>query len=81
MYRKFGTLRSRVLLHRQDELNKLEKRLNDLDIRDNVELNTRIRSISYDSGKDSQRTDLVDEIDAKLEHYGRCIGCMSQRVG
>lgn len=72
-FRKFGTLRSRVLLHRQDELNKLEKELNDLNIRDGVESNTRIRSIKYDREQDSQRSDLIDKVDAKLEHYGNCI--------
>lgn len=80
MYRKFGTLRSRVLLHRQDEINKLEKRLNDLDIRDDEEWNARVRSIKYDREQDSQRSDLVDEIDAKLEHYGKCILYISWRV-
>ncbi|KAI9870987.1 MAG: hypothetical protein M1830_003554 [Pleopsidium flavum] len=70
MYRRFGTLRNRVLLHRQDELSKLEKRLKQLDVRDNLERNTRIRSIKYDGEKDNQRIELVEEIDRKLEHYG-----------
>lgn len=80
MYRKFGTLRSRVLLHRQDELNKLEKRLNALDLRDNVGDDFRIQCITYDREKDTQRTDLIDEIDSKLEHYGNCTWYISRGV-
>lgn len=73
LYRKFGTLRNRVLLHRQHELNKLEKTLNNLDLEDNAEDDFKIQCINYDRDKGSQRTDLIDEIDAKLEHYGNCI--------
>ena len=53
MFRMFGTLRCRVLLHQQYEISKLEKKLHKLDDRDDVENNTRIRSIQYDQEKDS----------------------------
>lgn len=69
-----------MLLHRQDELNKLEKRLNALDLRDNVGDDFRIQCITYDREKDTQRTDLIDEIDSKLEHYGNCIWYISRGV-
>ncbi|OJD35407.1 uncharacterized protein BKCO1_17000149 [Diplodia corticola] len=74
VYRRFGQLRNRVLLHRQHELTQLEKELDDLDERDStsnrVELSFRLASISYDEAQsDSPRKELIERIDAKLEHY------------
>lgn len=64
-------LRNRVLLHRQQELAKLEDTLNELDATDNVEHRFRIQSIRKDKeDPSSRRQSLIDQIDQKLEHYG-----------
>ncbi|OMP82540.1 hypothetical protein BK809_0006850, partial [Diplodia seriata] len=71
IYRRFGTLRNRVLLHRQLELSLLEDELDELDQSDNNGARAyRLASIQYDKAQqDSMRTDLVERIDTKLEQY------------
>ncbi|KAF2430123.1 hypothetical protein EJ08DRAFT_252447 [Tothia fuscella] len=71
IYRRFGTLRSRVLLHRQYELAKLESKLSELDQKDAIDSKYRLTSIRRDQadGDQSERTDLVNEIDQKLKNY------------
>jgi hypothetical protein len=72
VYKRFGTLRNRVLLYRQQELAKLEDQLNALDAEDNNKHNHRIRSLRRDTADvDSKRMELINQIDAKLKHYGR----------
>ncbi len=58
-------------MHRQGELLALEKELKEIDAQDaaDVRTNTRVRSLRSDKKQDSKRTDLVDEIDRKLDHY------------
>ncbi|KAH7065541.1 hypothetical protein B0J12DRAFT_39630 [Macrophomina phaseolina] len=71
IYRRFGTLRNRVMLHRQFELAELEKRLDRLDeLDDTPERRRRLSSIRFDKAQqDSERNGLIEEIDSKLEHY------------
>jgi len=70
VYKRFGTLRNRVILYRQQELAKLEDQLNVLDIEDDEKHNHRIRSLRRDTADpDSKRMNLIDQIDSKLEHY------------
>ncbi|OCK95286.1 uncharacterized protein K441DRAFT_658679 [Cenococcum geophilum 1.58] len=70
VYRRFGTLRNRILLHRQQELAKLEERLNEIDGVDSREKKHRIQSIRKDQwDQESHRQVLIDEIDRRLEHY------------
>lgn len=72
VYKRFGTLRNRVILYRQQELAKLEDQLNVLDIEDDEKHNHRIRSLRRDTADpDSKRMNLIDQIDSKLEHYGK----------
>ena len=72
VYKRFGTLRNRVILYRQQELAKLEEQLNALDIEDDEKHNHRIRSLRKDTADPgSNRMDLIDQIDLKLEHYGK----------
>jgi hypothetical protein len=74
VYKRFGTLRNRLLLHRQHELAKLEEDLNILDENDAKEKDTngRIRSIKKDIGDSaSRRSELMDTIDVKLKRYGK----------
>jgi hypothetical protein len=87
VYRRFGTLRNRVILHRQYELAKLEQQLNELDEKDWNESPIKIQCIRRDqeegcssagqqtnggaSSGDSQRTTLINKIDGKLKEYGK----------
>lgn len=77
VYRRFKTLRHRVILHRQQELVQLERQLNDLDREDAEHRPYRIRSLEWDhqvatrEGKSrSEREEIIDEIDSKLKQYG-----------
>lgn len=70
-------LRHRIILHRQQELIKLENQLNALDCDDAEHHPHRIRSLDWDhedaveEGKTySPREEIIDRIDLKLKHYG-----------
>lgn len=73
--RKYGFLRSRVLLYRQDELSELERDLIALDDDDKVN-----RALALTSRKNDEETDndpiysrkvLMKKIDDKLKEYGK----------
>lgn len=83
VFRKFGTLRTRVMLHRQWELETLEKELDDLDKEDEKNDAGRIQSIAYDHARsaglpnqqepkkqESPREKIIKKIEKKLEQYG-----------
>ena len=71
IYRKFGWLHNRVLLHRQDELVECEEALERLDAFDQShdcqKLNSRRRD---DAGGKSRRRELLEDIEKKLAKYG-----------
>lgn len=72
IFKRFGTLRSRIILHRQHELAMLEEGLKRLDKRDDQTGGLKIRSIAYDEREpDSERLQLIDRIDEKMKQYGR----------
>ena len=83
MYRSFDYLHSRVILHMQDELRVLEKRLGKLDHEDlaslSVDANTCVASRDSDvrrariEGKPSQREALLSEICDKLFLYDKVL--------
>lgn len=70
-YRRFGYLRNRALLQRQDELCVLQERLETLDDEDKekepLNLQSRERDEKYNS---TRRRELIYEIEAKLNVYG-----------
>ena len=72
MYRKFGWLHNRLLLHLQDELSVLEEELEDFD-KDEA-INSRLvyqRSRRKDELRpDSKRRIMLEVIKEKLEEYG-----------
>lgn len=77
VYRRFNTLHQRVILHRQQELVKLERQLNDLDRTDARETPYRLASLEWDhedalqQGKEqSEREDIINKIEIKLKNYG-----------
>lgn len=73
--RKYGFLRSRVLLYRQDELSVLEKDLIALDDDDDEKRPIALQSRKFDEQTDKDpvysRKVLIKKIDDKLKEYGR----------
>lgn len=77
VYRRFKTLHHRIILHRQQELVKLEQQLNRLDRKDAEENHHRLGSLQWDheeavqEGKErSEREEIIEKIDTKLKEYG-----------
>ena len=72
--RKFGYLRARVLLYRQDELSVLERDLIALDNDDKEKRAIALQSRKYDEATDKDpvysRKVLIQKIDDKLKEYG-----------
>ena len=72
--RKYGFLRSRVLLYRQDELSVLEKDLIALDADDEEKRALALQSRKHDEQTDKDpvysRKVLIQKIDDKLKEYG-----------
>ena len=66
-YRRFGTLRNRVLLSRQQELFDLEKRLQEMD---NGDQPSRLHTARYDGENPNLKRQLLTEIEEKLKIYG-----------
>lgn len=76
MCRKFGWLRNRVLLYRQDELNQLERKLLSMDDKDKDECPLALQSRKTDEGREEidyeySRQKLIQDIDDKLKQYGK----------
>ncbi len=73
--RKYGFLRSRLLLYRQDELSVLEKDLIALDDDDKENDDVKLRSRQHDEETDEDpvysRKVLMKKIDDKLRDYGK----------
>lgn len=73
--RKYGYLRSRVLLYRQDELSVLERDLVALDADDHEKRPLALESRKYDEQTDKDpvysRKVLIQKIDDKLKEYGK----------
>jgi hypothetical protein len=72
VYKRFGTLRNRIILHRQYRLAKLEKQLLELDKSDKEHHKHRISSVRRDEeDNDSKRTKLIEDIERELKEYGK----------
>ena len=69
IYRKFGWLHNRVLLHIQDELQKLEQELEGVD---NWEAKSgdMVKLASRRADKNTARSELIAAIKEKLDEYG-----------
>ena len=74
VYRRFGYLRTRLLLYRQDVLRDIELQLDNLDNRDFQNLTTR-RAICCRQGDDArtppQRRILLARLEGELKRYGQ----------
>ncbi|CAO2658157.1 Nn.00g074170.m01.CDS01 [Neocucurbitaria sp. VM-36] len=70
IYKRYGTLRNRVILYRQQEIAQLEEELNRLDEEDHKSGNGKTRSLLWDQeDADSKRMKLIDQIEEKLKRY------------
>jgi len=70
LFRRFGELHARILLHKQDELIAMEQRLQDLDAEEKTPYNLNSRR----EDKNLARKALLAEVEAKLPAYGIGIG-------
>jgi hypothetical protein len=68
LYRRFGFLQSRILLHKQDELRELEYHLDYIDRCDAETKPTRLRSRERDGNE--TRAELLEKIEHKFKEYG-----------
>ncbi|MCJ1476346.1 hypothetical protein MMC13_005012 [Lambiella insularis] len=71
IYRKFGWLHNRVLLHRQDELLELEEELERLDARHYKSDKQSLQSRRRDDAIGDERKNLLRDIEDKLATYDR----------
>lgn len=75
LFRRFGHLHTRILLHKQDALTELEQRLTDLDTNDANQFFLHSRR----SDRNAARLSLLDEIDVKLKDYGKVAHSRSEQ--
>lgn len=77
IYRRFGYIHSRLLLHFQDELRELESKLHDMDVRDGKgpeEIRSCLKSRELDEERldayQGIRGELLQKIEKKVLQYG-----------
>lgn len=79
IYRRFGYIHHRLLLHRQAEICALEAKLDALDDEDatNEDTKYRLHSSEFLDGDDPTQKALLDELEAKIKNYGKLFGQFS----
>ena len=70
IYRKFGWLHNRVLLHIQDELQELEEELEDIDAWE-AKSGDMVKLASRREDTNAERLELIGTIKEKLDEYGK----------
>ena len=72
LYRRFGYLQSRILLHKQDELRALEEQLDRQDRKDAADPKTKrlLQSRDLDDNSGSPRKSLLKMIEMAYKEYG-----------
>jgi hypothetical protein len=70
LYRRFGFLQARLLLYKQDELSRLEFRLDELDKKHADENPQLLESRRNDDILDKKRKALLTEVEEKFKGYG-----------
>lgn len=73
LYRRFGFLQSRLLLHKQDQLRELEKDLDRLDKVDQIQNPTLLKSREKDNAENGKREKLLSQVEDKFKEYGNCL--------
>ena len=76
VYRRFGYLQSRLLLEKQDELQKLERNLDRLDARDAKEDPDKLNRRDLGEEEAAPRRALFVQIDTKFREYGTLSHCV-----
>jgi hypothetical protein len=73
IYRQFGYLQSRLLLEKQDELRKLEEKLDEIDREDDLEAESRKRLKTRDLTPEyaAERKEIIGTIEKKFLEYGK----------
>lgn len=71
LYRRFGLVRNRLLLHKQDQIAELAEKLADLDKKDETTHPVRLSCRRYDEelGDESQRSHILQSLDHALNEY------------
>ena len=71
LYRRFGLVRNRLLLHKQDQISGLAEKLADLDKKDETMHPERLSCRRYDEelGDESQRSEILQSLDHALKDY------------
>lgn len=82
MARKYGLLRSRLLLDYQVEIAALEQKLLDMDHEDSDACPRALKSKQIDEMRSTHtsRKDLMQEIDVKMEKYGMLLNTYSRDI-
>ena len=71
LYRRFGVVRNRLLLHKQDQIAELSEKLSKIDHTDSLENPVRLICRRYDEelGDESARTQVIQELEHRLKEY------------
>lgn len=70
LYRRFGFLQARLLLHKQDELRRMETLLDGIDKYDANNRPNLLKARERDDKESGHRKKLFDEIEQKFREYG-----------
>jgi len=70
LYRRFGFLQARILLNKQDELRDLEKKLDRMDLADQKNNSSILRSREKDVATSDHRKNLLHEVEDTFKEYG-----------
>ncbi|KAF8856191.1 hypothetical protein BDZ45DRAFT_654497 [Acephala macrosclerotiorum] len=73
LYRRFGFLQSRLLLHKQDQLRELEKDLDRMDKYDQIENPSLLRSREKDDAVNGSREKLLCKVEDKFKEYAQLL--------
>ncbi|TVY21064.1 hypothetical protein LARI1_G001244 [Lachnellula arida] len=73
LYRRFGYLQARLLLHKQDQLRELEVELNDWDKIDEVRAPRWLRSREMGDVKNTKRKELLEHIEKMFLEYSQLL--------
>ena len=70
-YRRFGLIRNRILLHKQDQIAELSAMLSDVDKADEMSHPERLSCRRYDEklGDESRRLQILQSLEKSLEEY------------
>lgn len=80
VYRRFGYAGSRLLLHKQAELQKLEAAMMEMDEDDEKDNPGCLRSVDLESDPSSPRARLMKDLETKFDEWGKMIGSLRKRI-